>query len=82
MIHFSLLGSSNIPKQTISDKAKMNCQESRKRHNCTGLEGEEEEPEWRAEILFHSIKNVGAGCFPVIRCAVVLLKNYQPLPLV
>lgn len=78
----SLLGSTNIPKQTISDKAKMNCQESRKRHNCTGLEGEEEEPEWRAEILFHSIKNVGAGCFPLIRCAVVLLKNSPPLPLV
>ena len=44
-MHFSLLESTNILKQTVSDKAKTDCRGSRKRHDPAGPEGEEEEPE-------------------------------------
>lgn len=60
----------------------MDCRGSRKRHDGAGLGGEEGEAEERGEILFHLIRNVGAGCFTVKQCAVVLLKNSPPLPLV
>lgn len=45
VIHFSLLESTNILKQTVSDKAKTDCRGSSKRHDGAGLGGEEGEAE-------------------------------------
>lgn len=60
VINFSSLGSPNISKQAVSDKAKTERSGSRKRRDCAGLE-EGGGRGVRAEIPFYLIRTVGTG---------------------